>query len=162
MKKGFTIIEIIVVIGIIAVLTVIIFPSLNNIRKKNRDTERVSDIATIQLGLSMYYNQHQGSYPSSLEDSEFVPKYLTNETLHDPDGSLYTYVPLKRSGDKCTYYHLGAKLEMSSAQIDRADNFSSVDGDISNNYSYCGGYSEGGINGVYDAETNPLMYDVRP
>jgi type II secretory pathway pseudopilin PulG len=161
MKKslfGFTIVEVLVVIGIIAILTVVIFPAISEIRAKNRDAEKISDIAAIQIALAQYYSQ-KGVYPDTLPT--LVPKFLTEDSLLTPSGEEYLYVPLRLVGDKCTYYHLGVELELSSAQIDGADNFSSVDGNgdgiVDNNYSYCGGYNDGGIDG-----TNSKIYDVRP
>jgi general secretion pathway protein G len=164
LRRGFTIIEILVVIGIIAVLTVIVFPSINNIRAKNRDTERVADIATIQLGLSLFYNQ-TGSYPTTLSDPNLVPKYFPADAIIGPtSANEYIYVPLSRgSGTKCTYYHLGTLLELPSAQIDTASTFSSKSGAISNGYSYCtyqgSSYSGSGIGNYTDS---PLMYSVHP
>jgi prepilin-type N-terminal cleavage/methylation domain-containing protein len=157
--SGFTIVEVLVVIGIIAVLTVVIFPAISEIRAKNRDAEKVSDIAAIQLALSLYYSQ-KGEYPVTLDSDILTPKFLTQESLLTPGGEEYFYVPLKLAGDKCTYYHLGAELELPSAQIDTADNFSSkknpsTSKTISGGYGYCG--SEDGIDG-----TDNKIYDVRP
>jgi prepilin-type N-terminal cleavage/methylation domain-containing protein len=157
-KKGFTLIEVMVVIGIIAVLTVISFPAINNIRAKNRDAEKVSDIAAIQLGLSLYRNSSPtNSYPNTLED--LLPKnYVTADSLSSPNSDLYIYVPLAKTADvnaRCTYYHLGVKLESSSAQIDAADNFTSTPDNISNGYSYCG-YDGLGL------ATGTLNYNVHP
>lgn len=141
LKQGFTLVEVVVVIGIIAVLTVIIFPSISNIRAKNRDTERVSDIAAIQLGLSLFYNQ-TGSYPTTTLDT-LVPKYFPSDSLVTPTGDAddqYVYIPLARGTDltKCTYYHLGAVLELPSGQVDGADNFKTLRSEtISNGYQYC-------------------------
>lgn len=149
MKRGFTVIEVLVVIGIIAILTVIIFPSINNIRAKNRDAERVADISAIQLGLSLYKSQNPNNlYPVDIRGADFQ-KYVTPESLKDPNGGDYKYVPLtKVSGsDKCTSYHLGAVLELTSAQVDSADTFdSTVEGSPEmNNYHWCNGYSGPGI-----------------
>ena len=156
-KKGFTLIEIVVVIGIIGVLTVIILPSLSNVRTRNRDTERISDIGTIQLGLLNYYSKY-GYYPDSLDSSSTTLKqFITPEAFLDPDGDDYTYVPLKRSGTKCTYYHLGTTLESQIGQIDKADKFDSrVSADM-NNYVWCG-YSGSGI-APPDFESNPKIYN---
>ncbi len=159
-KTGFTIIEIIIVIGIIAVLTVIVFPSITDIRKKNRDTERVSDISAIQLALSLYYNQN-GYYPNDL--NVLVPKYIPADSLIPPNSDVnyqYEYVPLARgNSSKCTFYHLGTKLELSSAQIDTANLFSSKADSISNGYNYCGGYTGEGL----DNYTNDhSLYTVHP
>ena len=146
-KSGFTIAEVLIVIAIIAILTTLILPSMNDIRKKNRDTERISDITNIQLGLSLYSGQATSTqgYPLTLQD--LVPKYTTADSLVSPDGTQYTYIPLKRAGSpKCVYYHLGTTLELTSAQIDAADTFSSAPGSISNGYSYCDvGYSGPGL-----------------
>lgn len=150
-RFGFTIVEVLVVIGIIAILTVIIFPSISNIRAKNRDAEKVSDIAAIQLGLSLYKNQQGGAYPTDIY-SELFRTYVTADSLATPDGGRYIYVPLTRDTNspiKCTYYHLGIQLELPSAQIDTADTFNSTpkSGDpnktIDGNYSYCGDNTAG-------------------
>jgi prepilin-type N-terminal cleavage/methylation domain-containing protein len=161
LKRGFTIVEVLVVIGIIAILTVIIFPSINNIRAKNRDAEKVADIAAIQLGLSMYFNQHPTEgYPKTIfSNGEFFPKYVPEESLISPNNQEYKYVPLKRgTSDKCSYYHLGVELELPSAQIDTADNFTSFDlEEISNDYVFCGNNEpENGI------ATGTQKYNVRP
>ena len=154
--KGFTMVEVLVVIGIIAILTVIIFPSISNIRAKNRDAEKVSDIAAIQLGLSLYKNQNpNGEYPKDIHGVDFA-SYVTADSLATPDGGEYIYVPLTRD-TKCTYYHLGIQLELPSAQIDEADTFSSKEGSISNGYKYCGDYDGVGID--IDIEN---MYAVHP
>lgn len=147
-KKGFTLIEVVVVIGIIGILTVIIFPAINNIRAKNRDSERVADIASLQLGLSLYYNQHANEgYPNTLQ-SLLTGKYIPTDSIVDSEGKLYNYVPLTRDASataKCTSYHLGAELELPSGQVDMADDFTSVTGIISNSYLHCGGYTGPGI-----------------
>ncbi len=166
-KLGFTIVEVLVVIGIIAILTAIILPSLDNIKKKNRDTERVADIAAIRLGLSMYYSKHQtgtgAGYPESLDDL-LSGGYVTQDSLTTPDGGSYLYVPLTRTagGDKCTSYHLGVQLDLGSEQIDPNDHFDSTGGEnnqliSAGNYYWCGSSVSQGING-----NTPLMYHVRP
>jgi len=155
---GFTIIEIIVVIGIIAVLTVIIFPSIYQIRAKNRDTERVADISALQLGLSLFYSQHPSTgYPLNI--SEISPQYVPADSLVSPDDKPYVYIPLTiGSGPKCTYYQLGVSLELPSAQINKADTFTTKKDEISNGYSYCDPNYEGeGID-----TSQPLMYQVHP
>ena len=136
-KQAFTIIEALVVIGIIAILTIIIFPAMNNIRAKNRDAEKIADISAIQLGLSLYKNQQDGAYPESLEDL-LDKKYITEDSLISPNDDQYIYIPLKKANEnKCIYYHLGVELELPSGQIDTTDNFISLKDRISNSYEYC-------------------------
>ena len=170
MKKlyGFTLVEVVIVIGIIAILTVIVFPSISNIRAKNRDAERIADIAAIQLGLSLYHNQ-QGSYPEVLD--ELVPKYVPDDSIAPPkSGEVYEYVPLNRKtpDDPCSYYQLAATLELPNSQVDTANTFSTLDAGsaepnplLSNDYKYCGSYNGPGIPN-YSEDNDHLIYSVHP
>jgi len=62
-QKGFTLVELLVVIGIIAVLSAVVLTSLSSSRAKARDGRRVSDIQQIQLALEQYFDKC-GQYPS--------------------------------------------------------------------------------------------------
>ncbi len=64
MKSGFTLIELLVVISIIGVLTTLVAANLNAARSRTRDSERKSDLRSIQTALRLYYND-KGVYPAS-------------------------------------------------------------------------------------------------
>src|SRR5664279_825429 len=64
LKKGFTLIEILVVVAIIGILASVVLASLNSARSKGRDARRVSDIHQINNALALYYDDHQ-AYPNS-------------------------------------------------------------------------------------------------
>ncbi len=66
-NKGFTIIEILVVISIIGFLSSIILVSLQEARTKTRDTIRLSNMQQILLALKMYYNDN-GAYPENTDN----------------------------------------------------------------------------------------------
>lgn len=53
-KKGFTIVELLVVIAIIALLVSLTFAMLQSARAKARDTERESEIKSIQNALTLH------------------------------------------------------------------------------------------------------------
>jgi prepilin-type N-terminal cleavage/methylation domain-containing protein len=65
MKKGFTLIELMVVIAIIALLTAIILTNLTGSKAKSRDTQRASDLAQIQLSIEQYFDRCN-QYPTTL------------------------------------------------------------------------------------------------
>ena len=56
-SKGFTLVELLVVIFIIVVLATVILVSLTKAREKSRDNRRKSDLAVIQQALEMYYSE---------------------------------------------------------------------------------------------------------
>lgn len=61
-QKAFTIVELMVVVGIIALLAGIIIASVNFARAKARDSKRLADMRTIQEALVLY-NLDYGTYP---------------------------------------------------------------------------------------------------
>ena len=64
-KKGFTLIEILIVVSIIGLLASIIFVGLGASRAKGRDARRVADLRSIQTGLELYFSK-SGAYPDAL------------------------------------------------------------------------------------------------
>lgn len=78
-KKGFTIIEILVTIAIIGVLSTMVILALNNARVTSRDAKKVSDLSQISKALDLYY-ANNNSYPTTL---------TPGEPLVDPEGIVY-------------------------------------------------------------------------
>lgn len=62
--RGFTLIEMLVVVSIIGILAVLVSANLNSARSRARDAERKSDLKNIATALRLYYNDN-GSYPAS-------------------------------------------------------------------------------------------------
>lgn len=98
-NKGFTLIEMLVVVAIIGLLSSTILVGLSGARSKARDARRISDLRQIQTGLENYYVENNQSYPQTLYTAIIgLP--------HDPQGGEYGYV---RLGSQV--YVLGACLE---------------------------------------------------
>lgn len=62
-SKGFTLVEMLIVIAIIAILAGIIFVGLPGFRNNALDTRRIADMKNVQNGLALYYSKCR-AYPS--------------------------------------------------------------------------------------------------
>jgi len=63
-KSGFTLVELLVVISIIAILTVITASSFVESQKKSRDAARKANLKSLADAVSLYYAD-QGSFPTT-------------------------------------------------------------------------------------------------
>jgi prepilin-type N-terminal cleavage/methylation domain-containing protein len=57
-QKGFTLIELIVVIAVIGILAFTAVVSLSGIRERARDSRRMSDISAVQQAMGMIYSEN--------------------------------------------------------------------------------------------------------
>jgi general secretion pathway protein G len=63
-KQGFTLIEILIVVAIIAILASVVLVGLGPTQQAGRDARRISDLSEVQNGLELYYNKC-GYYPGA-------------------------------------------------------------------------------------------------
>jgi len=83
-RRGFTLIELLVVIAIIAILAVVVVLTLNpaELLRQSRDSNRVSDMATLNSAINLYNTDQSGSRTYSLGLSNTV--YLS---IPDPNAT---------------------------------------------------------------------------
>jgi general secretion pathway protein G len=83
-KKGFTLVELLVVMTIIMVVTVIGMVNYGSANKKSRDAKRKSDLESVRVALEMY-RQDNGSYPGDEgeDENDLKPDYI-QELPEDP------------------------------------------------------------------------------
>jgi prepilin-type N-terminal cleavage/methylation domain-containing protein/prepilin-type processing-associated H-X9-DG protein len=69
-RKAFTLVELLVVIGIIALLISILLPALNKARQQANSVSCLSNLHNMALAMSMYTNQNHGEFPFSTGASD--------------------------------------------------------------------------------------------
>lgn len=84
---GFTIVELLIVIVVIAILASIVIVSYSGIQNQARESSLKSDLQTAAIKVELYKVQ-QGSYPLSLEDAG-VSRSTQNTIAYITDSSTY-------------------------------------------------------------------------
>lgn len=67
---GFTLVELLVVIGIIALLIAILLPTLTRARESAKTVASLSNLRQLGTGLVMYVNENKGAYPAGASIAE--------------------------------------------------------------------------------------------
>lgn len=98
-KKGFTLIEMLIVVAIIGLLASVVVLGLGGARERSRDAKRAADIKQIQNGLEAAYSNPTG-YPTD-------PSAIAGVTMQGPSGDAYVYEVIAAGGVN-TGYKLGA------------------------------------------------------
>jgi len=114
-QKGFTIVELLIVIVVIGILATLVIVTFTGIQKKARDSQRQTDINAVNSQIAAFYTNY-GFYPSlaDMNSSAFRTAYMKGldpESLKDPkatganlaaasSGTQYGYVATGGAG--CT------------------------------------------------------------
>jgi prepilin-type N-terminal cleavage/methylation domain-containing protein len=102
-EKGFTIIEVVLVLAIAGLIFLMVFIALPALQRSQRDTQRKNDLSRMITQITSYSSNNRGAVPTaanfSLATTGFITKYLggagnvTGSDYLDPtEGTGYTAV----------------------------------------------------------------------
>ena len=63
-KKGFTLIELMIVVAIIGILAAIAIPKFADLIKKSKEGATKGSLGALRSALTIYYGEQEGSYPA--------------------------------------------------------------------------------------------------
>jgi|GEM_PF-1346983 len=147
--KGFTLVELLVVISIISLLSSVILSSLSSARSKARDSIKIQAMEEYKKALNLFFSD-KGYYPGSLDS--LVPTYISEirpDLVNYIGRNNITYVQADEGGtcgDQCPSYRINVKLEDGSISTPPSDvydykvtgNGTSIYGSPNGNYVYGG------------------------
>ena len=76
-KKGFTLVEILIVVIILGILAAIVIPQFTQASGEARNSNLVTNLQTIRSQLLLYKTQHNEQYPGSTTDATIFGKQMT-------------------------------------------------------------------------------------
>jgi prepilin-type N-terminal cleavage/methylation domain-containing protein len=76
-KKGFTLIELMIVVAIIGILAAIAIPKFANLIRKSSEGASKGNVGSIRSALSIYYGDMEGQYPADMASLTVAGKYLS-------------------------------------------------------------------------------------
>ena len=126
-KKGFTVLEIIIVTAFASLAFILFFIQKSNVDAMNRDEKRKTAINAMYYALEeSFYAEHK-YYPEEI--SEDILKVIDPSLFTDPNGfylgtdfSSYSYEPLNCKDGKCKEYILRAELEKEDTYVKKNRN----------------------------------------
>ena len=90
MKKGFTLVEIMIVVAIIAILAAVAIPNFIRYRNDSRTAACIANMKQLQTAAESYLTKHPGAAPTIQQlCGPGEDKYIKNELTCPKDGSAY-------------------------------------------------------------------------
>ena len=96
-KKGFTIIEVVLVLAIAGLIFLMVFIALPALQRSQRNTRRRQDMARILSAFNDYQANNNGKMPESTAkaNGDFMTRYIgeaNSDQVTDPDGTGYSFI----------------------------------------------------------------------
>lgn len=92
MKKGFTIIELLIVIAVIAILVGIALPRFIGMQEEGNISRAKGELRTLQAGVESYYIHNNSTFPAGLSNLTGVTPNIVGSSLpRDPFTAASNY-----------------------------------------------------------------------
>lgn len=122
MKKGFTVLELVIVATFAGLLFLLFFIQKTNLDALARDEDRKTAINAMYYALEESFYKDNGYYPETISEDNIT--VIDPALWTDPDGhnlgdpkSNYSYQPANCDNGKCKEYILKAELEKENPYI---------------------------------------------
>ncbi len=107
--RGFTLLELLVVIGIIGIMMALATVAYSQTQQSGRNSRRKQDLISIQNALEQYYSANSFSYPTGA--CSVASTYLKSAWPVDPSSTATTTIPYSESCPSTSSYCICAGME---------------------------------------------------
>lgn len=116
-EKGFTIIEVVLVLAIAGLIFLMVFIALPALQRNQRDTQRKNDLSRAQTAVNNYQSNNRNNLPGtdSAAWNSFATSYLKSggDTFEDPARGAYTFQVSNAASDTLTFANDTAPIYVS-------------------------------------------------
>jgi general secretion pathway protein G len=106
-KKGFTIIELLIVIAVIAILVGIALPRFRGMQEEGKITQAKGELRTLQTAVESYYIHNNNTYPTALANlTSATPNIIGAALPTDPFNATSDYGVAIDGASPVKYYVL--------------------------------------------------------
>lgn len=121
-EKGFTIIEVVLVLAIAGLIFLMVFIALPALQRNQRDTQRKNDMSRVQTAIQNYQSNNRNQLPTF--GAGFISSYLTTggDSFADPNGNAYSF---HAGANPTTFETDSARIYYSIGKVCDGENVSS-------------------------------------
>lgn len=118
-NRGFSLVEMLIVVAILTTLITLILPNFVTVRQKGQDSRRRLDLEQIRSALEQYRSTN-GYYPTELSTLTTPVVYISTLPTDPTPTNTYQFTPLpagcnNTAGNYCSDYVVGALLSATSS-----------------------------------------------
>lgn len=133
-QKGFTLIEILIVVMVLGILAMIIVPQINVSTSDAKESTLATNLTTLRNAIELYYHQHDSVYPGAVQtDGSAVSTAAEAATAFEQQLTRYTEVDGTVSDTKTTDAKYGPYLKNGALPTNPFNDLATVLCDIATN-----------------------------
>ncbi len=128
-QKGFTLVELVIVMAVIAVILSVVIPNLRGMQQESQLTKAEGELNTLKTAVTSFWRNNSNTYPANIHAAltgatpQIIPSALADPFLTDAANKTYGYVKGNDAtfGDYFAIYTKGPKGDTAAPAWDAAN-----------------------------------------